>query len=753
MDIKSKSKSKFLKVIASWVAVFSLVTILFVGYDVFEHSEYIEEDGFYKTSDFMVRLRNISEDLVDYVQKYKNEDYVKTVPDDEVKVKQNDLKDQLEKEVNNINNNFSYKISDAQNRQDKDEESKLNKEKNEQIKQVTEKYEKQINDVVTIKNEIIDVKLESLKMLDNKLNSYKNLKYYIINNKDKTVKSNISNSTSYSIDDFKKAISKNMGFYIRNYSQDYDVLPTTYDCNIKFSDSSNSKDMLDDLAGFLAGNTVYLSVNKYITEGDALYLQYIKYLDLKATMYGETLVALIAAVLLAVSLFMLIRERRTDEIKNLNLLDRIPIEIKLAFIITSFCITFFIMTDSRLFYVFSSRDYSYIALAIILTSTSLFILIKDIDRMRDNSIRSVIFNSSILHKIHLFFKRIARTIKEMLYIKSVFFKLMCFVIITLVIILSATIFIILLFSPDEMILGLILLAFVILFSLFTIAYSFRNVAMINKIIIGAERICSGDLNYSIEAKGKGNLARLANNINNMKAGLKNSIENEVKSDRLKTELITNVSHDLKTPLTSIINYVDLLKKDDISPEEMRDYIKVLDRKSQRLKVLIEDLFEASKAASGALELNIEKVEVSSLLKQTLAEFEEKIKEAELDFRVSYPEEKLYIMADGKKLWRVFENLITNILKYSLNRTRVYILMVNEDGKIKISMKNISAYELEIDSEELVERFKRGDKSRNTEGSGLGLAIAKSLVELQKGVFNIEIDGDLFKVIMEFTEVK
>jgi signal transduction histidine kinase len=323
----------------------------------------------------------------------------------------------------------------------------------------------------------------------------------------------------------------------------------------------------------------------------------------------------------------------------------------------------------------------------------------------------------------------------------------------LFIILPTTVLTILLLEHDANLWGGILSIFIVLFSLFTIAYSFRKLAMINKIIIGAERICSGDLNYSIEAKGKGNLARLANNINNMKAGLKNSIENEVKSDRLKTELITNVSHDLKTPLTSIINYVDLLKKDDISTEEMRDYIKVLDRKSQRLKVLIEDLFEASKAASGALELNIERVEVSSLLKQTLAEFEEKIKEAELDFRVSYPEEKLYTMADGKKLWRVFENLITNILKYSLNRTRVYILMFNEEGKIKISMKNISAYELEIDSEELVERFKRGDKSRNTEGSGLGLAIAKSLVELQKGVFNIEIDGDLFKVIMEFTEVK
>ncbi|QAA30638.1 HAMP domain-containing sensor histidine kinase [Clostridium manihotivorum] len=752
MDIKSRSKNKLLKIIAPWVAAFSLVTVLFVGYDVFEHREYIEEDGFYKTSDFMVRVRNISEDLVDYVEKYKNEDYIKNVPEAEVKLKQDDLKNQLENEVNNINNEFSYRISDAKNQQDKEQENKLKKEKDEQIKQVTEKYEKQINDVATIKSEIIAIKLESLKMLDSKLNSYKNLKYYIIDNKDKTVKSNISNNNaSYNIDDFNKVINKDLGFYIRTYYREYGG----YDCNIKISDSNNSKNILDGLAGNVVSNnaTIYLSVNKYITEGDSLYLQYKKYLDLKATMYGEILTALIAAVLLALSSFVLIREKRSDEIKNLKLLDRVPVEIKLTFIITSFCITFFIMTDARLFYVLSSRDYSYIVLAIILTSISLFILIKDVVRMRTEKIRSEILKKSILHKVYLFYKRVIRTIKEMLYVKSVFFKFIFFMISILFIILPTTVITILLLEHDANLWGGILSIFIVSFSLFTIVYSFKKLAMINKIIIGAERICSGDLNYNIEAKGKGNLATLANNINNMKAGLKNSIENEVKSDRLKTELITNVSHDLKTPLTSIINYVDLLKKDDISPEEMRDYIKVLDRKSQRLKVLIEDLFEASKAASGALELNIERVEVSSLLKQTLAEFEEKIKEAELDFRVSYPEEKLYIMADGKKLWRVFENLITNILKYSLGRTRVYILMSNEEGKIKISMKNISAYELEIDSEELVERFKRGDKSRNTEGSGLGLAIAKSLVELQKGVFNIEIDGDLFKVIMEFAEVK
>ena len=230
----------------------------------------------------------------------------------------------------------------------------------------------------------------------------------------------------------------------------------------------------------------------------------------------------------------------------------------------------------------------------------------------------------------------------------------------------------------------------------------------------------------------------------MKVGFKKSLENEIKSERLKSELITSVSHDLKTPLTSIINYVDLLKKEGLSKEELQGYIDVLDRKSQRLKMLIDDLFEASKMASGAVELNIEKVDVTSLLQQSLAELDEKINNSSLTFKLKMPSEKIYANLDGKKTWRVFENLINNILKYALPKTRVYIELIEQDSKIIITMKNISSYEMDFDNEEIFERFIRGDKSRNTEGSGLGLSIAKSILELQGGTLSVEIDGDLFK---------
>ncbi len=276
----------------------------------------------------------------------------------------------------------------------------------------------------------------------------------------------------------------------------------------------------------------------------------------------------------------------------------------------------------------------------------------------------------------------------------------------------------------------------------------KNLVYLDKIMVGAKAGAEGKLNYKIDEKGRGHLRELAHDINNIKEGLKKSVENEMKSENMKTELITNVSHDLKTPLTSIINYIDLLKRENIEPESARDYVSILDKKSQRLKVLIEDLFEASKAASGAMELNITKIDVGQLLKQALGENDERFIESKLEVKLNIPNEKIFINGDGKRLYRVFENLIFNIVKYSLTNTRVYIDMFKDNDEVTIVMKNISAYELSFDTNEITNRFKRGDDSRSTEGSGLGLAIAKSIIELHNGSFKIEVDGDLFKSIIK-----
>lgn len=240
-------------------------------------------------------------------------------------------------------------------------------------------------------------------------------------------------------------------------------------------------------------------------------------------------------------------------------------------------------------------------------------------------------------------------------------------------------------------------------------------------------------------------------------GFQKAVEEEVRSQRMKTELITNVSHDLKTPLTAIITYIDLLKEEKITEEQRKEYLDTLERKSLRLKVLIEDLFEMSKASSGSVTLEPVPVDICNLMRQVYLEYEDKMKETGLQVRFSVPEEKIILQLDSQKTYRIFENLYVNIIKYALHDTRVFVMVERRDGKegeysgIHIEMKNISEQEITGNPQELSERFVRGDASRNSEGSGLGLAIAKSLTELQGGKFRIRADGDLFKVILEWPD--
>ena len=273
----------------------------------------------------------------------------------------------------------------------------------------------------------------------------------------------------------------------------------------------------------------------------------------------------------------------------------------------------------------------------------------------------------------------------------------------------------------------------------------RKAGYLNKVLKHTEELAAGNLGADIPVKGKSAIAKHAANINDLRNKVNVSHKEQAKSERLKTELITNVSHDLRTPLTSIITYTELLKTPDLAQEDRDSYIEILDRKSKRLKVLIDDLFEATKMASGNIELQKEKVDLNQLLQQALAEHNEELSQSSLQMRVSQPEHPVYAFVDGQKLWRVFDNLIGNILKYALENTRVYISVKEEQNRVVLTFKNITKYELGEDLNELFERFKRGDQSRHTEGSGLGLAIAKSIVDLHDGSLDIEVDGDLFKV--------
>lgn len=273
----------------------------------------------------------------------------------------------------------------------------------------------------------------------------------------------------------------------------------------------------------------------------------------------------------------------------------------------------------------------------------------------------------------------------------------------------------------------------------------KRTGYFNQILLNAHALANGEFKSDLPIIGKSVFAKLAGDINQMKSGVKTSQNAQAKSERLKTELITNVSHDLRTPLTSIITYSQLLKNQALSEDERNSYIEIIDRKSKRLKVLIDDLFEASKMASGAIELNKAQVDLVQLLQQSLAEYNESIEDSQIQFRVSNPDNPVYAFVDGQKLWRVFDNIIGNIVKYSLEHTRAYIDVKEENHQVKITFKNISKYELSENIDELFERFKRGDESRHTDGSGLGLAIAKSIIDLHEGTLEIDVDGDLFKV--------
>jgi signal transduction histidine kinase len=280
--------------------------------------------------------------------------------------------------------------------------------------------------------------------------------------------------------------------------------------------------------------------------------------------------------------------------------------------------------------------------------------------------------------------------------------------------------------------------------------------MLKKLETGGKALANGNLAYKTDTKGMIlDLKNHGENLNSIATGMTKALEARLKSERMKTELITNVSHDIKTPLTSIINYASLIGNElkDKDDEKLSEYSEVLVRQSESLKRLIEDLVEASKASSGNLDVALAPCDASIFISQASGEYEEKLKKTDLTLVTKESPEELYIMADGRRMWRIFDNLMNNICKYALPGTRVYLSLERFSDRALITFKNTSKEPLDMTEEELMERFTRGDSSRHTEGNGLGLSIARSLAELQNGQLRLALDGDLFKAILSFPLVE
>ena len=559
------------------------------------------------------------------------------------------------------------------------------------------------------------------------------IKYIIINNQSGKLYTNMQ-SKNYNLD--IQNIKNNQNHWI--YTGEKEI-----ESDIVKIDKNNAKYIELPLEGLdiLQGYSVYSYIDFTGFKYSNAYSFQMMVIDLfKNKQNLAEIIIPVSIILLSVIVVYLIwaigHSKKKDGI-TLNSLDKFPYELLVLVFITLFGICIMIV-DTIMYYTSISKELlcSLIELAYIGSYISLLVItVSTIKRLKAREF----WHSFLAYKVYKKIKdKIKKEANKILDKSNSQTKLVIYYI-SFVIISS--------------ILGLTFftgISFLLLLALwtFTLYKLLEYNKNLNRIKEALHEIYNGNNNVKLDDQIlRGTLKELAIYVNDISNGFSNAINESLKSERLKTELITNVSHDIKTPLTSIINYVDLLKEEKLQDEKINEYIKVLDQKSQRLKKLIDDLVEASKASSGNVKLNIENIILNELLKQVIGEFEDRLNEKNLAIDLELPKDNVNIKADNRYMYRIIENLFSNICKYTLENTRVYIKLIDNNKQIYLEIKNISKEKLNISSDELMQRFVRGDKSRYTEGSGLGLSIAKSLANLQNVKFNIEIDGDLFKAIL------
>lgn len=484
----------------------------------------------------------------------------------------------------------------------------------------------------------------------------------------------------------------------------------------------------------------FYRIPKELKQGDLLYDAFKERKEASSILNRKIAISAILGVFILVFAFIIYKRRKNNYTNYIeDLLIKIPIDIRAIIFLYSLNILNSLIFNVIPYYGSDNYSNGVILRAYILIIIDYYFL-KDLILILENKRKK---GKVLTLKIY---KYLSKIIKDSEFIKTNKFKF-----ISIIFLSALALFCLWLESFVFLSYGFMVFsrAYICIYLIFTSILSviiFREITILESQTL---RIAKGNYKVDLKADKILVLKNIENNLITIEDGLKEALGKAITSEKMKSELITNVSHDLKTPLTSIINYIGFLKEENITDEKRSKYLEVLDMKSKRLKILIEDLFEASKAVSGNMTFEKEDLNIVSLLRQVIGELEEKITQANLDIITKWPEDKAIVYIDGRKTFRVYENLVNNIIKYSMKNSRVYIDVINSENEVKVIMKNISAYQIDFTSEEIIERFKRGDKSRSTEGSGLGLSIAKSIVELQGGNFDIEIDGDLFKVITTF----
>ena len=484
----------------------------------------------------------------------------------------------------------------------------------------------------------------------------------------------------------------------------------------------------------------FYRIPKELKQGDLLYDVFKERKEASSILNRKIAISAILGVFILVFAFIIYKRRKNNYTNYIeDLLIKIPIDIRAIIFLYSLNILNSLIFNVIPYYGNDSYSNGVILRAYILIIIDYYFL-KDLILILENKRKK---GKVLTLKIY---KYLSKIIKDSEFIKTNKFKFISIIFLSALALFCLWLESFVFLSYEFMVFSR---AYICIYLIFTSILSVMILREITILESQTLRIAKGNYKVDLKADKILVLKNIENNLITIEDGLKEALGKAITSEKMKSELITNVSHDLKTPLTSIINYIGFLKEENITDEKRSKYLEVLDMKSKRLKILIEDLFEASKAVSGNMTFEKEDLNIVSLLRQVIGELEEKITQANLDIITKWPEDKAIVYIDGRKTFRGYENLVNNIIKYSMKNSRVYIDVINSENEVKVIMKNISAYQIDFTSEEIIERFKRGDKSRSTEGSGLGLSIAKSIVELQGGNFDIEIDGDLFKVITTF----